>query len=166
MRLSRFFIDAPLSTGEHELPEAQAHYISRVLRMAEGDAVQMFDGSGHEFRGALQEVGKKARDRADRRAVRRPGRIAAAHPPRPGPVPWRAHGLGDPESHRAGRERNHPDLQRPLRSPPQGRTRRQTPAALASGGDQRLRTVRALAGAGDSSASVAGRLDQADRGRV
>jgi 16S rRNA (uracil1498-N3)-methyltransferase len=59
MRLSRFFIDAPLSTGQHELPEAQAHYISRVLRMAEGDAVQLFDGSGHEFRGALLEVGKK-----------------------------------------------------------------------------------------------------------
>jgi len=59
MRLSRFFIDAPLSLGEHELPEAQAHYISRVLRMAEGDAVQLFDGSGQEFLGALLEVGKK-----------------------------------------------------------------------------------------------------------
>ena len=31
MRLSRFFIDAPLSIGEHELPEAQAHYISLSL---------------------------------------------------------------------------------------------------------------------------------------
>lgn len=59
MRLSRFFIDAPLSLGEHELPEAQAHYISRVLRMAEGDALQVFDGSGLEFRGTLLEVGKK-----------------------------------------------------------------------------------------------------------
>ena len=59
MRLSRFFIDAPLSTGEHELPEAQAHYISRVLRMAEGDAVQLFDGSGDEFRARLVDVGKK-----------------------------------------------------------------------------------------------------------
>ncbi|WP_085630032.1 16S rRNA (uracil(1498)-N(3))-methyltransferase [Pseudomonas sp. R16(2017)] len=59
MRLSRFFIDAPLSLGEHELPEAQAHYISRVLRMTEGDAVQLFDGSGQEFLGALAEVGKK-----------------------------------------------------------------------------------------------------------
>ncbi|AJO81180.1 16S rRNA (uracil(1498)-N(3))-methyltransferase [Pseudomonas sp. MRSN 12121] len=59
MRLSRFFIDAPLSLGEHELPEAQAHYIGRVLRMAEGDALQLFDGSGHEFRGTLLEVGKK-----------------------------------------------------------------------------------------------------------
>jgi 16S rRNA (uracil1498-N3)-methyltransferase len=59
MRLSRFFIDSPLSMGEHELPEAQAHYISRVLRMAEGDAVQLFDGSGREYLGALLEVGKK-----------------------------------------------------------------------------------------------------------
>ncbi len=59
MRLSRFFIDAPLSLGEHELPEAQAHYIARVLRMAEGDALQVFDGSGQEFRGTLVEVGKK-----------------------------------------------------------------------------------------------------------
>ena len=59
MRLSRFFIDTPLSLGDHELPEAQAHYIGRVLRMAEGDAVQVFDGSGQEFRGTLAEVGKK-----------------------------------------------------------------------------------------------------------
>ena len=28
MRLSRFFTDTPLSLGDHELPEAQAHYIS------------------------------------------------------------------------------------------------------------------------------------------
>ncbi|MDH0895149.1 MULTISPECIES: 16S rRNA (uracil(1498)-N(3))-methyltransferase [unclassified Pseudomonas] len=60
MRLSRFFIDAPLSLGQHELPEAQAHYIGRVLRHAAGDAVQLFDGSGREYRGELVEVGKKA----------------------------------------------------------------------------------------------------------
>jgi 16S rRNA (uracil1498-N3)-methyltransferase len=59
MRLSRFFTDTPLSIGDFELPEAQAHYISRVLRMGEGDAVQLFDGSGQEFRGSLLEVGKK-----------------------------------------------------------------------------------------------------------
>ncbi|PZW66979.1 16S rRNA (uracil1498-N3)-methyltransferase [Pseudomonas sp. URMO17WK12:I1] len=60
MRLSRFFIDAPLSLGQHELPEAQAHYIGRVLRHAAGDAVQLFDGSGQEFLGELIEVGKKS----------------------------------------------------------------------------------------------------------
>ncbi|MED5610542.1 16S rRNA (uracil(1498)-N(3))-methyltransferase [Pseudomonas sp. JH-2] len=59
MRLSRFFIDAPLSLGQHELPETQAHYIGRVLRHAAGDAVQLFDGSGQEFLGELVEVGKK-----------------------------------------------------------------------------------------------------------
>src|SRR5690606_12365739 len=59
MRLSRFFIDAPLSLGRHELPEAQAHYIARVLRHDVGDAVQLFDGSGREYRGELVEVGKK-----------------------------------------------------------------------------------------------------------
>lgn len=59
MRLSRFFIDAPLSLGQHDLPEAQAHYIGRVLRLAAGDAVQLFDGSGQEYRGELVEVGKK-----------------------------------------------------------------------------------------------------------
>lgn len=59
MRLSRFFIDAPLSLGCHELPEAQAHYIGRVLRHGVGDTVQLFDGSGQEFVGELVEVGKK-----------------------------------------------------------------------------------------------------------
>ena len=60
MRLSRFFIDAPLSLGRHELPEAQAHYIGRVLRLAPGAAVQLFDGSGREYLGELAEVGKKS----------------------------------------------------------------------------------------------------------
>lgn len=60
MRLSRFFVDAPLSLGRHELPEAQAHYIGRVLRLAPGAAVQLFDGSGREYLGELVEVGKKS----------------------------------------------------------------------------------------------------------
>lgn len=59
MRLSRFFIDAPLSLGQHDLPEAQAHYIGRVLRLSPGAAVQLFDGGGQEYRGKLVEVGKK-----------------------------------------------------------------------------------------------------------
>lgn len=59
MRLSRFYIAAPLSLGQHALPEEQAHYIGRVLRHGVGDAVQLFDGSGQEFLGELIEVGKK-----------------------------------------------------------------------------------------------------------
>lgn len=60
MRLSRFFVDAPLTLGQHALPEAQAHYISRVLRLGVGAAVQLFDGSGTEYRGEVIEAGKKA----------------------------------------------------------------------------------------------------------
>ncbi|MCQ2028168.1 16S rRNA (uracil(1498)-N(3))-methyltransferase [Stutzerimonas zhaodongensis] len=59
MRISRFFIDAPLSLGTCDLPEASAHYIGRVLRLTAGTAVQLFDGSGQEYAGALVEVGKK-----------------------------------------------------------------------------------------------------------
>ena len=59
MRLSRFFIDTPLSLGSHALPDAQAHYIGRVLRLSTGDALQLFDGSGMEYLGELIEVGKK-----------------------------------------------------------------------------------------------------------
>lgn len=60
MRLSRFHVDLPLSLGEHLLPEAQAHYIGRVLRLAEGDRVQLFDGLGQEYLATLLHVGKKA----------------------------------------------------------------------------------------------------------
>lgn len=60
MRLSRFFVDLPLALGEHQLPETQAHYIGRVLRLAEGDQVQLFNGLGQEYRATLLHVGKKA----------------------------------------------------------------------------------------------------------
>lgn len=59
MRLSRFFIEAPLALGQHNLPEAQAHYIGRVLRLTPGTQVQLFDGSGQEYLAQLTEVGKK-----------------------------------------------------------------------------------------------------------
>lgn len=59
MRLSRFFTALPLSLGSHTLPDAQAHYISRVLRLGSGDPLQLFDGSGWEYRGILGSVGKK-----------------------------------------------------------------------------------------------------------
>ncbi|MDY0205413.1 MAG: 16S rRNA (uracil(1498)-N(3))-methyltransferase [Pseudomonas sp.] len=60
MSLPRFFVAAPLALGVHDLPEAQAHYLSRVLRLTVGAAVQLFDGSGQEFRGELSSVTKKA----------------------------------------------------------------------------------------------------------
>ncbi|MGS0941893.1 16S rRNA (uracil(1498)-N(3))-methyltransferase [Pseudomonas luteola] len=60
MRLSRFYVDLPLSLGQQILPEAQAHYMGRVLRLTSGTAVQLFDGSGYEYKGMLTEIGKKS----------------------------------------------------------------------------------------------------------
>ena len=60
MRLSRFYIAAPLSLGQHALPEEQAHYIGRVLRHGVGDAVQLFDGSGQVYQAAILSMGKKS----------------------------------------------------------------------------------------------------------
>ena len=60
MSLPRFYVAAPLALGVHNLPEAQAHYLSRVLRLTVGAAVQLFDGSGQEYIGELTSVSKKA----------------------------------------------------------------------------------------------------------
>lgn len=59
MRLSRFFVNTPLTLGDIELPEQIAHYMGRVLRLPTGAEVQLFDGSGIEFLGAISEITKK-----------------------------------------------------------------------------------------------------------
>lgn len=59
MRLSRFFIDAPLALGTQNFLEPQAHYIGRVLRLSAGAHIQVFDGLGQEYRAVLTEVSKK-----------------------------------------------------------------------------------------------------------
>ena len=60
MRVSRFYLDAPLSQGEQLLESDLAHYIGRVLRLAPGAAVQIFNGSGKEWPGEIVEVSKRA----------------------------------------------------------------------------------------------------------
>lgn len=59
MRLSRFFVNTPLTLGDIELPEQIAHYMGRVLRLPAGAEVQLFDGSGFEFLGLISEITKK-----------------------------------------------------------------------------------------------------------
>lgn len=59
MRLSRFFVNTPLTLGDIELPEQIAHYMGRVLRLPAGAEVQLFDGSGFEFLGSVSEITKK-----------------------------------------------------------------------------------------------------------
>ena len=59
MRVSRFYLDAPLAEGEQLLDGDLAHYVSRVLRLGPGAAVQLFNGSGQEWPGEVVEVGKR-----------------------------------------------------------------------------------------------------------
>lgn len=59
MRVSRFYLDTPLNAGEQRLDGDLAHYIGRVLRLASGAPIQVFNGSGQEWHGEIVEVGKR-----------------------------------------------------------------------------------------------------------
>lgn len=57
--IARFYCPVPLAPGAIvNLPPDAAHHATRVLRLGEGDAVEVFDGRGGEWRGCLQRSGK------------------------------------------------------------------------------------------------------------
>lgn len=59
MGLPRFYIDTPLAPDTTvTLPEAVTRHI-HVLRLAVGDEVCLFDGSGNEFRARLDAINKR-----------------------------------------------------------------------------------------------------------
>ncbi len=58
--MPRFYCPPPLPlSGHFELPPEAAHHASRVLRLREGDRVEIFDGIGNERRGIIAELGGK-----------------------------------------------------------------------------------------------------------
>lgn len=58
--MPRFYCPPPLPfDGIFELPPDAAHHASRVLRLREGDPVQLFDGQGNERHGVIAELGGK-----------------------------------------------------------------------------------------------------------
>lgn len=58
--MPRFYCSPPLpQNGLFELPADAAHHASRVLRLREGDAVQIFDGAGNECHGVVAEMSGK-----------------------------------------------------------------------------------------------------------
>src|SRR5690606_35167982 len=59
MRISRFYLDASLASGEQSLEGDLAHYIGRVLRLGPGAPVQIFNGSGQEWPGEILDVSKR-----------------------------------------------------------------------------------------------------------
>lgn len=59
MRVSRFYLDAALAEGDRLLEDNLAHYVGRVLRLAPGAPVQIFNGTGEEWPGEILEVSKR-----------------------------------------------------------------------------------------------------------
>lgn len=58
--MPRFYCPPPLPTGgTFDLPPEAAHHAARVLRLREGDRVEMFDGLGNACHGVINEVGGK-----------------------------------------------------------------------------------------------------------
>lgn len=60
MRLTRVYMQAPLSVGAHvALPDAVAGHLLRVLRLATGDACVLFNGDGHDYDARIVATGKR-----------------------------------------------------------------------------------------------------------
>ena len=58
--MPRFYCPPPLPLGGlFDLPPEAAHHAARVLRLREGNRVEMFDGLGNECHGVIAELGSK-----------------------------------------------------------------------------------------------------------
>ena len=58
--LPRLHVPDVLTSGEElDLPKDQAHYLTRVIRKSEGDALRVFNGGHGEWRAVIEAVGKK-----------------------------------------------------------------------------------------------------------
>ncbi len=61
MRLTRLWVDAPLTTGAHvQLPTETTHYVTNVLRLRTGAPLIIFNGQGGEYQAVITELQKKA----------------------------------------------------------------------------------------------------------
>jgi 16S rRNA (uracil1498-N3)-methyltransferase len=60
MGLPRFYVDSPLAAHTSvALSEAVTRHV-HVLRLAVGDEVCLFDGSGHEYRARLDAIDRRS----------------------------------------------------------------------------------------------------------
>lgn len=58
--MPRFYCPSSLPlTGSFDLPPDAAHHASRVLRLREGDTVEIFDGNGNERQGVIADLSGK-----------------------------------------------------------------------------------------------------------
>jgi 16S rRNA (uracil1498-N3)-methyltransferase len=57
----RLHVPGPLAAGATvQLDEARAHYLGRVMRRAEGDPVELFDGRSGAFAGRIANIDKRS----------------------------------------------------------------------------------------------------------
>lgn len=60
MRIPRIFTDSLLAVGgQCQLDDNAANHVGRVLRMQAGQALQLFNGDGQDYRATITEAGKK-----------------------------------------------------------------------------------------------------------
>lgn len=60
MRIIRSHVDQPLAVGQRiTLPEDSSAHLLRVLRLAPGDAVVLFNGDGHDYTARLLTAAKR-----------------------------------------------------------------------------------------------------------
>ena len=60
MRIPRIFTNSPLAVGSQcQLDDNAANHVGRVLRMQAGQALQLFNGDGQDYRATITEAGKK-----------------------------------------------------------------------------------------------------------
>ena len=64
----RYFVDKPIIGNDVTLSGAEAHHLLHVMRARAGTEITLFDGSGAEFTGRIQQV---ARDRLELTIVER-----------------------------------------------------------------------------------------------
>ena len=59
MPVPRFYLDQPLAPGARfSLPPGPARHAARALRLAEGDAITLFNGRGGEFAARIERIHK------------------------------------------------------------------------------------------------------------
>ena len=57
--MTRVYVDAPVAAGKRlVVAGSAANHITRVLRLRNGDALTVFDGSGGEFGARIEEFRK------------------------------------------------------------------------------------------------------------
>ena len=61
MRLTRIYVAEALAGRKQiNLPEQASGHVSRVLRLGQGDALRVFDGTGGEYDAVIRSVGKRS----------------------------------------------------------------------------------------------------------